>query len=301
MQHGTIAIQSPGDMGHAIGRVLIRAGHRVVAALEGRSQRTRDLAAGAGIEDVGGLGSLFGVADLVFSIMRPDRALGFVGSMADLAGSHDARPVIVDLNAVAPSTSREAAQRARAAGLEFVDGGIIGGPPREPAFTSPRLYVSGPGAGALESLTGSGLDIRVLGEEVGAASTIKMCYAALTKGLTAIAIHSAVTARLAGIEDAFHAELGASQRAILNHLEKGLPDMCPKAYRWVGEMEEISRTHGDAGLPGQMFEGAARIYALVERSPLGAEVVEDRKLGTDASDVARILADHVAALRAAAD
>ena len=297
----TIAIQSPGDMGHGVGRVLAEGGYRVVSALEGRSERTRGLAKAAGIEDIGPLSALLEQTDVVLSIMRPDRALGFVEDLAALAPKHGTRPVIVDLNAVAPATGRAAAAAAEAAGLAFVDGGIIGGPPRPGSSYTPRLYVSGPRATELEVMNETGLDFRVLGESIGAASAIKMCYAALTKGLTAIGIHSMVTARLEGVEDAFMDELAFSQKDLLKHLESGLPSMCPKAYRWVGEMEEISKTHVDGGLPGEMFIGAARVYAQVEASPLGAEIVEDRKLGKTAGEVAEILAEHVGGKSKAAE
>ncbi len=280
-------------MGHGVGRKLAEGGYRVVAALDGRSERTRGLAKAAGIEDIGPLSALLEQADVILSIMRPDRALEFVEALASLAPEHGTRPVIVDLNAVAPATGRAAAAVANAAGLDFIDGGIIGGPPRPGSSYTPRLYVSGPRAKELEVLNETGLEFRVLGESIGAASAIKMCYAALTKGLTAIGIHSMVTARLEGVEEAFLAELASSQKTLLKHLESGLPSMCPKAYRWVGEMEEISKTHVDGGLPGEMFIGAANIYAAVEASPLGAEIVEDRKLGKTAGEVARILADHV--------
>jgi 3-hydroxyisobutyrate dehydrogenase-like beta-hydroxyacid dehydrogenase len=289
----TIAIQSPGDMGHGVGRVLAEGGYRVVSALEGRSERTRGLAKAAGIEDIGPLSALLDQADVVLSIMRPDRALGFVEELADMAREHTGRPLIVDLNAVAPATGRAAARAAEAAGLNFVDGGIIGGPPRPGSSYTPRLYVSGPRAGELEVLNRAGLDFRVLGDGIGAGSAIKMCYAALTKGLTAIGIHSMVTARLEGVEEALMAELASSQENLLRHLERGLPDMCPKAYRWVGEMEEISKTHRDGGLPDEMFIGAAKVYAQVEASPLGAEIVEDRKRGKTMGEVAEILAEHI--------
>ena len=289
----TIAIQSPGDMGHGIGRVLAEGGYRTISALEDRSQRTRGLAKAAGIEDIGGLSDLLEQADVVLSIMRPDRALGFVEALASLAPAYSGRPMIVDLNAVAPGTGRAAAATAEAAGFDFIDGGIIGSPPRPGSKNTPRLYISGPRAGELVILNQTGLDFRVLGDGIGAGSAIKMCYAALTKGLTAIGIHSMVTARLEGVEEALMAELGSSQKDLLRHLERGLPDMCPKAYRWVGEMEEIAKTHVDGGLPGEMFIGAANIYSMVEASPLGAEVVEDRKLGTTAEEVARILGDHI--------
>jgi 3-hydroxyisobutyrate dehydrogenase-like beta-hydroxyacid dehydrogenase len=289
----TVAIQSPGDMGHGIGRVLAEGGYRVVSAMEERSERTRGLAKSAGIEDIGSLAALLDETDVILSIMRPDRALGFVEALAALAPDHAGRPLIVDLNAVAPATGRAAASAATAAGLDFVDGGIIGGPPRPGSTYTPRLYLSGPRATELEVLNEASLDFRVLGDGIGAASAIKMCYAALTKGLTAIGIHSMVTARLEGVDEALMAELAFSQKDLLRHLERGLPDMCPKAYRWVGEMEEISKTHVDGGLPGEMFIGAAKVYTQVEASPLGDEVVEDRKLGKTAEDVAHILADHI--------
>ncbi len=301
MAISTIAIQSPGDMGHAIGRQLVAGGYRVVSALTGRSRRTRDLAAESGIEDVGNLVNLLADADAVLSIMRPDRALDFVEALVSLVGAHRHRPMIVDLNAVAPATGRAAATVAESAGFPFVDGGIIGAPPHLPAHRAPRLYVSGPRAGDLQALNGPGIDFRPLGDQVGAASAIKMCYAALTKGLTAIGIQSMVTARLEGVDAALVEELSASQKGLLAHLRRGLPDMCPKAYRWVGEMAEISRTHNDAGLPGEMFLGAARIYGLVEESPLGAEIVEDRKIGVTADAVADVLVDHLASRREAAE
>ena len=88
-------------------------------------------------------------------------------------------------------------------------------------------------------------------------------------------------------------ELNFSQPNLLRHLERGLPSMCPKAYRWIGEMEEISKTHQEIGLPRELFEGAANIYRMVEASPLGNEIVENRKLGKSATDVAEILEQFV--------
>ena len=293
MTINTIAIQSPGDMGHEIGRILVKGGYKVVSALEGRSKRTRDLAKNGGIIDVGNLESLYNDVDIILSIMRPDEALSFINNMCDLAKFHKARPLLVDLNAVAPSTALKAEQLSLKAGLDFLDGGIIGEPPRAPANLSPRLYVSGSRANELIVLNQCGLDFRNLGSTCGSASGIKMAYAALTKGLTAIAINSMVTAKLHNVQNEFLNELKFSQESLFGHLEKGLPSMCPKAYRWVGEMEEISKTHAELDLPKNLFEGAADIYRLVETSPLGEEIVENRKLGTSAENVADVLADFL--------
>ena len=167
MTINTIAIQSPGDMGHEIGRVLVNGGYKVVSALEGRSKRTRDLAKSGGIIDVGSLENLYDDVDVILSIMRPDEALSFVNKMCDLANFHEARPLLVDLNAVAPSTALKAEKLSLAAGLDFLDGGIIGEPPRVPENRSPRLYVSGTRASELMALNQCGLDFRNLGPSWG--------------------------------------------------------------------------------------------------------------------------------------
>ena len=286
----TIAIQSPGDMGHEIGRILVNGGYKVVSALEGRSKRTKDLAKSGGIIDVGNLENLYDDVDVILSIMRPDKALSFVNKMCDLANFHKARPLLVDLNAVAPSTALKAEQLSRAAGLDFLDGGIIGEPPRAPENRSPRLYVSGTRSKELMALNQCGLDFRNLGPSCGSPSGIKMAHAAVTKGLIAIATNSMVTAKLHNVQNEFLDELKLLPGNLLLYFERGLPNMCPKAYRWVGEMEEISKTHEELDLPKNLFEGAADIYRFVETSPLGKEIVEDRKLGTSAEDVADVLA-----------
>jgi len=289
-----IAIMTPGDMGHSIGRRLAEAGYRVVTNLEGRSERSRALAAKAGIEDLASDSRLLSECDAIFSIMPPDQAGGFVDRMAVAAGGLADKPraVLADLNAIAPSTARALRDRAEAAGIRFLDGGIIGGPPY-PGRPSPRIYVSGPGAEAFEALQPT-LDIRVVTGGIGAASALKMCFATLTKGVQALAIQSFVTAELEGVGPEFRAEMEGVQANLLRSLANSLPGMPPKAYRWIGEMEEIAKTFGDAGLSSKTFEGAAEVYRFVESTPLGKEVVENRTMGTDLDDLVTRLA---AALR----
>ncbi|MBO6561632.1 MAG: NAD(P)-dependent oxidoreductase [Nisaea sp.] len=286
-----IAIMTPGDMGHAIGRRLAKGGLRVVTNLQGRSARSRALAEKAGIEDLGSDASLLAECDAIFSIMPPDQAGGFVDRMAKAAGTltENPRAALVDLNAIAPSTARALRDKAEAAGIRFLDGGIIGGPPY-PGRPSPRVYVNGPGAEAFEAL-GPALDIHVVAGEVGAASALKMCFATLTKGVQALAIQSFVTAELEGVGPEFRAEMEGAQANLLKSLSNSLPGMPPKAYRWIGEMEEIAKTYGDAGLSSKTFEGAAEVYRFVESTPLGKEVVENRTMGTDLEDLVSRLAN----------
>ena len=269
VEFSTIAIISPGDMGSAVGGRLREGGLRVITSLTGRSQSTRALAEAAGIEDAGSLADAVHHADLVLSILPPGRAL----ELAQEVGP-DPGPLYVDCNAVSPATVRTIR---RVIGDRFVDAGIIGAP------ASPRFYASGPHAHELTKLP---LDVRVLGDEMGQASALKMCYAALTKGLTALLTESMVTAQANGVYDGLREELADSQPQFLASAERGLPGMVPKAYRWIAEMEEIASTFEATGLTPRMLLGAADVYRLVEEARTAAI---SRDLATIDSVVAALM------------
>jgi len=249
----TVAVISPGDMGSAVGRRLREGGLRAVTSLAGRSERTRALAADAGIEDVGSLAAAVRQADVLLSILPPASALQLAGAVGRHAG-----PLYVDCNAVSPGTARAIGALV---GERYVDAGIIGFP------GAPRFYASGPHARELAELP---LDVRVLDGDIGQASGLKMCYAALTKGLTALLTESMVTAGTLGVTEAFLAELADSQPQFLAGASRGLPGMVPKAYRWIAEMEEIAATFEEAGLTPRMLLGAADVYRLVEEARTAA-------------------------------
>jgi Domain of unknown function (DUF1932) len=117
-----------------------------------------------------------------------------------------------------------------------------------------------------------------------------MCYASLTKGLTALATQALTMAAALGLSEILTGELRESQAELFAWIERQVPRMPPKAYRWVGEMEEIARTYADVGLPPQMPEGAAALYRLVEQTALGDENPEERHLGQTLQEVIAILA-----------
>lgn len=249
----TIAVVSTGDMGGAVARRLRDGGLRVVTPLDGRSERTRALAAAAGAEDAGSLAAAVRESDVLLSILPPGRAV----ELARAVG-RDRRPLYVDCNAVSPATALHVASEV---GERFVDAGIIGAP------GAPRIYACGPHAVELTSLP---LDVRVLGGPLGTASALKMCYAALTKGLTALLTESMVTADVLGVTGALHDELADSQPQFLAAAQRQLPSMVPKAYRWIAEMEEIATTFAGAGMTPLMLQGAADVYRLVETARAGA-------------------------------
>ena len=244
-------------MGAGVGALLREAGLRVLTPLEGRSARTRERAAAAGLEDAGSLASALRQADLLLSILPP-------GSALDLARAvgRDAGPLYVDCNAVAPATAREIGA---AVGERYVDAGIIGGP------AAPRFYACGPHAAELAALP---LDVRLLDGEIGRASALKMCYAGLTKGLSALLTESVVAADAHGVGDALRDELADSQPQFLAGARR-LPGVVPKAHRWIAEMEEIAATFAGVGMTPRMLLGAADVYRLVEAARSGADAPLD--------------------------
>jgi 3-hydroxyisobutyrate dehydrogenase-like beta-hydroxyacid dehydrogenase len=290
----TIGILSPGDMGHGLGRVLVRHGLRVIAALDDRSQRTRGLAAAAGIADVGSVERLVSEADVVLSVLVPSEAVPTAERVASALRSTGAALLYADLNAVAPETTRQVGEIVSAAGARYVDGGIIGNPPRDEH--GPRIYLSGEAAPELAQLSASGLDMRVVSDVIGHASGLKMCYACLTKGLTALATELLVTAERLGLSDALRAEQESSQANLRAWIERQLPSMPPKAHRWVGEMEEIAATLAGVGLPPGMLLGAADVYRWVAQTPLGHETPEQRPRERTAAQVVTELAEPIPAV-----
>lgn len=291
----TVGILSPGDMGQAIAAVLIQHGLRVVTALDERSERTRQLAVEAKIEDLGSLDRLVAESDVLLSVLVPSAATQTAEKVALAIRDLGKNLLYVDCNAIAPDKAKTIEQIIQAAGGQFVDAAIIGPPPRVPNRT--RIYASGVRANELEQLRDYGLDIRVVGNEIGQASGLKMCYAALTKGLIAIGTELLIAAHRLNLEEALWDELSGSQKNLVDWLTRMLPSMPPKAHRWVGEMEEIAATFKAVGLTELTYEGAAEVYRLVKETSLGKKTPEqcDREALQNA-DRTRQLAEIVTIL-----
>ena len=287
--HPTVGIISPGDMGHALGAVLVQHGLRVLTNLHGRSPRTVALARQAGITDVGDDATLVREADFLLSVLVPAQAYAFAERMAAVMRATGSTPLFADCNAISPRTALSIEGLLREVGAEVIDVGIIGSPPRA-GRSETRLYASGSGAERLAVLNEYGLDVRVIGPQAGQASGLKMCYASLTKGLTALATQALTAGAALGLSETLTGELRESQAELFAWIERQVPRMPPKAYRWVGEMEEIARTFADVGLPPQMLEGAAALYRLVEQTELGGETPEERHRGQTLPEVIAILA-----------
>ncbi len=256
-----IAVVGTGEMGGGIAARLRARGAEVFTSLAGRSEASRVRASGAGITALDDDEALIGAVEVFLSVVPPDRARALAERFAPALSRKGGRILYADCNAVAPETVRAIAKTVASSGAAFADAGIIGGPPKgdDPG---PRLYASGEGAARLAKLACFGLDVRPVEGGIGAASALKLCYAALTKGLTALGVAAGQGALASGVAGTLKAELAASQPELFAFLARGVPRMYQKAYRFVGEMEEIAHFLGDAGA-AQMFLGAAAAYEEV--------------------------------------
>jgi 3-hydroxyisobutyrate dehydrogenase-like beta-hydroxyacid dehydrogenase len=282
----TVGIMSPGDMGSGVGGVLKQHGLRVLTALDGRSDDSRQRAAEQGIEDVGSLDELVKASDLIMSILVPSEALSFAQDVAESMERTDANVAVADCNAVSPATGVKIDEIITAAGGKFIDAGIIGGSPRTGAV--PRIYASGEHAPLLGELDGMGISVPVMSGPVGHASGLKMCYAAITKGTAALHASTLMTAKSLGLfEDLIH-EMEDSQASTLAAMS-GVNSISSKAFRWIGEMEEIAETFEDAGATPKIHLGAAETFQQIAGSSIGHE-----RVGTVDRD--RTLEETIAAL-----
>ncbi|KAH0499443.1 hypothetical protein TgHK011_006640 [Trichoderma gracile] len=316
-----VGILSLGDMGAGIARLLIAHGFPVSTNCQGRSEDTIERARSAGVELLSSDLELIQQSSVVFSVVPPRDAEATAQRIVDaLSGTSRTQTLYyVDLNAVAPSTCKSIAalfEKARVP-VKFIDACILGGPPslktkkkeeksdeEEEAdeWDQPSIPVSGP-----ELLTSlpdgerltSVLKLRAISPEIGAASGLKMCFASLTKGFTALVTQSFTTAHRLGVADELKRELRDMVPAMLARAEKGVPGMPPKAYRWVREMEEIAKTFSEeGGWEGTVFEGIAGVYrAVAEDGVLGREKIGKRKRGTSLDDVAAVMAEGLEAKR----
>ena len=254
----TIAIIAPGEMGSAVGRRLNEHGARVITSLQGRSKTSAARAERAGFAAVDGDERLVDEAELILSIVPPGEAVGLAERFVPALARARRQPVFVDCNAVSPKTAERIGAILARARCRYIDAGIIGPPPSATARTV--IYASGEAAGELARLAMLGLVVRVLDAPIGAASALKMSYAGLTKGITALGAAMALGAQRGGTTEALIQELRESQPDLLAYLAR-LPAMFPKAYRWVAEMQEIAAFLAGDDAAQQIYQGTARLYA----------------------------------------
>ena len=251
-----IGILHPGEMGASIGAAARAAGTGVSWASAGRSEATRRRAAEAGLEDKTSLAEIAASSDVIISVCPPEAATALAESVAGTGFAG----IYLDANAISSGTAREVAAIVENAGAHFVDGGIIGPPARRKGTT--RLYLSGAEASSVASaFQGSPLEVVVIDPRPGAASALKMSYAAWTKGSAALLTAIRALAQAEGVEAALLEEWSRSKPELEAQSAAAARNNAFKAWRFAGEMREIAATFEACGLPGGFHSAAADIYA----------------------------------------
>ena len=258
----TVAVVAQGAMGAGVGGRLVERGLRVVTSLEGRSEASAKRAKAAGMVAVSD--QELARADYFLSILPPSDALALAEKMAALIAPGNHKPIYVDCNAVSPPTKIEIGHVITQAGSPFVDGGIIGAPPKA-GYDGPGIYASGPDAERFASLTEFGLVVHVMTGPIGAASAMKMSYAGITKGFTALGCMMMLAAARGGVAEGLRAELERSQPALLPWFQRAIPAMFPKAYRFVGEMDEIADFVGEDPAAKKLYEAISEFYTRLAK------------------------------------
>ncbi|HLA44045.1 MAG TPA: DUF1932 domain-containing protein [Aggregatilineales bacterium] len=248
-----VGILHPGAMGVSIAASAMNSGYNVYWVSEGRSPESKARAEKVGLLDAKSLATLVETCPVILSVCPPE----FAETVANEVLSHGFTGLYLDANAISPGCAERIGQVVSAAGATFIDGGIIGGPAWEPNST--WLYLSGEAAPQIvELFTAGPLETHIVGNTIGKASALKMCFAAYTKGKTALLCATVAAAEALDIRDVL--ELQWSRDGFATEASDAVRGVTAKAWRFAGEMEEIAVTFDAAGLPGEFFLAAADIY-----------------------------------------
>ena len=255
MTRQNVGVLHPGMMGICVASTVQNSGHDVYWASEGRGLHTQQRAEQYNLIDAGSLAALCEKCAVIISVCPPHAA----EEVAEQVLGRGFHGTYLDVNAIAPQRTVRIGEAMAAADVEFVDGGIIGFPVRERGKT--WLYLSGekaPEAAALFS--GGPLETSVVGNDIGKASGLKMCYAAYTKGTTALLCAILATAEVLGVRKELEIQWSRDWPDFGEQAGERVRKVTAKAWRFAGEMAEIASTFREAGLPGEFHAAAEMIY-----------------------------------------
>ncbi len=268
-----VGILNPGMMGSAVAKTMVNSGHDVYWISAGRSDATRQRAETAGLHELTSGAEMVNTVEAIVSVCPPHAAV----DVAEMVVEAGFKGTYLDANAIAPRTAHQIKDVVTPAGIDFIDGGIIGMPPTEPNTTF--LYLSGQSAPAAADWFSAGpLETKVIEGGIGAASATKMCFAANSKG------YNALLTALMGVAH----ELGVLEHVeeMWEHYYSGFPAQKKravksvaynKAWRFAGEMDEIANTWEDAGVPNGFYTAAAEVYGRIGhlRESEGEQTLEE--------------------------
>ena len=252
-----------GEMGSEIGRFLVKNGLDVISVFKGRSEISTNRAVKYGINDAINVENFSKESDIIISIIPPDKAL----ETAELYSNYAVKEnqIYCDMNAISTMTAKKIKKILDSKKINYVDASIMGGPPNQ--NYSPRVYMSGKLAEKLHFLSGKGIEIIILNGSDFQASAMKMVYASITKGSKALVAGAFIVAKKNDVYQELIDELNYSEEFFHEVALKQVPGIKHKAYRWIGEMNEISLTYKESGLTGGFHSESEKIYELIKGLP----------------------------------
>jgi len=257
-----IGILHPGAMGISLAASALQFGHQVCYASEGRGEATRARASEHDLRDLGTLAEFCQTCSILISICPPQAA----EDVAMQVIAEGFKGLYLDANAISPGKAQHIDEMLRAAGISFVDGGVIGGPAWTPGES--WLYLSGKEreAGRIAGCFSAGpLEVSLIGEEIGKASALKMCYAAHTKGTTALLTSILALSESLGVRGELKSQWERDEPGFSEQAETRARRVTAKAWRFTGEMDEIAATFESQSLPGGFHRAAGEVYRKLVR------------------------------------
>lgn len=250
-----IGILHPGEMGISIAASAIQNGHQLYWVSKNRSERTRQRAEELNLIETKSVTELCKTCDVILCVCPPHAA----EQVARLVIKGGFRGLYLDANAISPQRATRIDQRMGKHNIHFIDGGIIGGPAWKPKET--WLYLSGRNAQVIADCFKNGpLETKIIGNEIGKASAMKMCYAAYSKGTTALLATILATAQSLGVREELSQKWDLDDSGFSEQVNRRVMRATAKAWRFDGEMNEIAATFQKAGLPNGFHKAAAEVY-----------------------------------------
>lgn len=261
MTEERIGILYTGELGSALGALLLDQGHEVLTTLEGRSSKTARRCHEAGITVVDSLAEVAARATMVWSIVHPDCAREMSERYLTVVSAAPSSRIYIDVNSIEPARAKGIAMRVGQAGVEFVDASIHGdaGRLRERSV----LYLSGERADRVERSLGGAMRVRRLGSQVGAASQLKMTLTGVSKGLCALFMEVASVAQGQNLLEPWVEECRHFYPEIMERLDRMLPTYAGHARRRAKELEDLERSVRDLGLRPGMIAETRRLISLL--------------------------------------
>ena len=255
-----IGFLHPGAMGVSLAASARNSGNTAYWVSQGRSSRTRERAEKQQLVELKTIDELCDKCTIIISVCPPHAAM----DVAQQVAGRSFKGIYADVNAIAPERTKEIGRLLEQGGVAFVDGGIIGGPAWRPDST--WLYLSGRQADRVAACFEAGpLEVEAIGAGIGKASALKMCYAANTKGTTALLCAVVAAAENLGVRKDLERQWSRNGSNYGREALQKVVDVTAKAWRFAGEMEEIASTFDAAGLPDGFHRAAANLYQRIAR------------------------------------